>query len=142
MRSHSPSEAETTRWLDFYADNSGSPHRPYLKVWYSTLTGIEDHTPKPARFGLSQNVPNPFNPDTRVSFTIPSGMSAGRVTLNIYDVTGRLVRKLVDEPKEAGLHTVEWNGKDRHGSTVASGVYFYRLRWNGHAESKKMVLLR
>lgn len=97
-------------------------------------------TPKtPAATFLSQNAPNPFNPATTIRF----GLAAqGRVTISIFDVSGRLVRTLVDGPRSAGLYKETWDGRGAGGSAVASGVYFYRLRAGTFSETKKMVLTR
>jgi YVTN family beta-propeller protein len=92
-----------------------------------------------ARFNISQNVPNPFNPETRISFTLPD---AEHVRLIIYDVAGREVRRLVDRRLPADHYTVTWNGKNNRGSSVASGVYFYRIAAGKNIATKKMVLLR
>ncbi|MFH1277484.1 MAG: M20/M25/M40 family metallo-hydrolase [Candidatus Eisenbacteria bacterium] len=96
--------------------------------------------PAPARARLARNVPNPFNPATRITFTLPEG--GARVSLRIYDVTGRLVRTLVDGVREAGGHSVSWNGADDRGRSAASGVYFSRLTWKEQSETERMVLLR
>jgi hypothetical protein len=102
------------------------------------VTGTD--TPEaPAATYLAQNAPNPFNPSTTISFGIAS---PGRVTLSIYDVSGRLVRTLLDEPRSAGLYRQTWDGRNAGGATVSSGVYFYRLRAGAFSETKKMVLAR
>jgi flagellar hook assembly protein FlgD len=88
---------------------------------------------------LHPNVPNPFNPTTTIAFDLAS---AGRVQLRIYDVTGKLVRTLVDESRPAGRYTETWTGIDVVGARVASGVYFYRLDAMGFASTRKMVLLQ
>ncbi len=90
---------------------------------------------------LAQNRPNPFNPQTEICFRLDSRNPA-RTTVRIYDTTGRRVRTLVDENLPAGEHRVVWNGKDAAGRAVASGVYFYRITWNGRSETKRMVLLK
>jgi flagellar hook assembly protein FlgD len=64
------------------------------------------------------------------------------VSLSVYSVDGSLVRTLVDGPAVRGRHTVVWDGRDRGGNRVASGVYFYRLAYDGGAESMSMVLLK
>ncbi len=92
-----------------------------------------------ARFALHQNLPNPFNPSTRVAFELGEPC---RTTLFVYDVSGKLVRTLIDETLPAGAHDVEWDGRDGAGRRCASGIYFYRLRAGSFAETKKMVLLR
>jgi hypothetical protein len=88
---------------------------------------------------LYQNVPNPFNPVTEISYYLPENTS---VTLEIYDVAGRRVRCLVDRNEQRGRHSIEWNGRDDGGSLAASGVYFYRLRAGKETVSKKMILMR
>ena len=88
---------------------------------------------------LYQNHPNPFNPATTISYYLPV---EGRVTLDVYDVSGRLVDCLVDEYHTRGRHTVEWRGKNDLGIDVASGVYFYRLRFGKSCITRKMALLK
>jgi hypothetical protein len=88
---------------------------------------------------LEQNVPNPFNPTTRIAFTVAE---PGQVVLAVYDASGRPVRKLVDALMAPQRHEVTWDGKDERGVDVGSGVYFYRLSVNGKLETKKMVLLK
>jgi predicted lipoprotein with Yx(FWY)xxD motif len=102
------------------------------------LTG--DDPPKaPEASYLAQNYPNPFNPSTRIAF----GLSKpGHVSLNIYDVSGRLVRMLFEGDRPAGNFTELWDGRDAGGRTVASGIYFYRLTAGGFERTKKMALMR
>ena len=88
---------------------------------------------------LHQNHPNPFNPSTTISFSL---CDRGAVSLVIYDVAGRLVNVLVDDVMDAGTHDVTWDGRGNAGRTVASGVYFYRLRVGEFTDTRKMVLLR
>ena len=88
---------------------------------------------------LHQNHPNPFNPSTTISFSLKS---RSNVSLTVYDVSGRLVNVLVDDVMDAGPHDVTWDGRGKAGRTVASGVYFYRLRAGEFIETRKMVLLR
>ena len=91
---------------------------------------------------LGPAVPNPFNPVTEVTYGIPAGRSSLRVTLSVYDATGRRVRTLVDEVLGAGIHRAVWEGTDHRGTEVASGVYFYRITWNGQSRTRRMVLLK
>ncbi|MDD3641945.1 MAG: FlgD immunoglobulin-like domain containing protein [Candidatus Krumholzibacteria bacterium] len=94
----------------------------------------------PMAFGLAQNFPNPFNPSTRISFTLPA---RSRVSLRIYNVAGRLVKTLADGAMDAGSHELTWDGTDNLGAGVASGVYFYTINaGNGYESTKKMVILR
>jgi len=88
---------------------------------------------------LSQNVPNPFNPVTEIRYELPSEMP---VLLNIYNVSGRRVRTLVNTRQAAGPHHVPWNGRDEDGRRVASGVYFYTLAVPGFTQTRKMVSLK
>ncbi len=83
--------------------------------------------------------PNPFNPNTTLQFMNPVD---GRVHLGIYDVSGRLVRVLVDDEMPAGEGACAWNGMDESGRPVASGVYFARLRGTDFSSSSKLVLLK
>jgi hypothetical protein len=101
--------------------------------------GPEEASEVPASTYLAQNHPNPFNPVT----TIGIGLSEpSNVVLQIYDVSGRLVRTLVDELLGAGPHEKVWDGRDSAGTSVASGVYFYRLTIGDKTLSKKMLLLK
>jgi hypothetical protein len=89
---------------------------------------------------LYQNSPNPFNPVTSIAYEIPT---TGHVTLNIYDVHGKLVRNLTDGVRPAGLYTATWNGQDHTGNRVVSGVYLCRLAVDGAViETRKMLLLK
>ena len=103
-------------------------------------TGVEEADAKgPETFALYQNYPNPFNPETSISFTLPE---AGRVTLKIYDLSGREVVTLINAEKPAGSHTITWDSRDPLGQAVASGVYIYRLQFKGQTQSGKMILMR
>ncbi len=105
---------------------------------YIVETGVEDGTP--SRYELLGNFPNPFNPVTEIRYTLPG--PAG-VRLDVYDLSGRLVRTLVDgQPQGAGRYAVLWDGRDGRGGHVASGVYFYRLEADDEALTKKMILLK
>ena len=91
-------------------------------------------------FKLQQNVPNPFNPVTKISFEVPDG--GANVSLRIYNVSGQLVSTLVDGYESSGTREVNWFGKNDQGRPVASGIYYYRLTAPGFSEKKKMVLLK
>lgn len=90
-------------------------------------------------FGLLPAHPNPFNPATSLAYEVPR---AGKVTLAIYDVRGRLVNTLVDAWREPGRHTAVWRGRDRHDRTVAAGVYLVRLKAGGQATTRGVTLLK
>ncbi len=87
----------------------------------------------PLSFSLAQNYPNPFNPTTTIDYTLPVKSD---VSLTIYNVTGQKVKE-INEPQEAGFHSFEWDA-----STVASGVYFYKIVAGEFSETKKMMLLK
>lgn len=94
----------------------------------------------PSAFRLGQNVPNPFNPSTTISFDVPAG--GVHMTLRIYDVSGKLVRTLVDGYEPSGNRTVVWNGTDDMGRPLASGIYYYQLNAADFSAEKRMVLLK
>ncbi len=102
-------------------------------------TAVGDDRPRPARVAIGPNVPNPFNPSTRIPFVLAR---AGRVELTVYDVHGARVRRLVSGPRPAGRHEVTWDGRDDSGRPVASGVYIARLRSGPATAARRMVLLK
>lgn len=93
----------------------------------------------PALTHLAHNVPNPFNPQTMISFTLAS---SGPTSLRIYDLRGQLVRTLHDGDLAAGAHSLRWDGRDRSGRAASSGTYFYRLVGAGQVQQHKMQLVR
>jgi hypothetical protein len=106
-------------------------------------TGATDVTPtlgqSSAALTLAQNSPNPFRGTTSVRFAVPQ---EGPVSLAVYNVAGRKVADLVNGNLGAGAHDVSWNGTDRDGSRVASGVYLYRLTAAGESVTKEMTFVR
>ncbi|MCK4353483.1 hypothetical protein KAW65_08775 [candidate division WOR-3 bacterium] len=114
-------------------------------------TGIEETEVRGQKleFRLFQNRPNPFHRTTVIRYTCPC---PSNVSLKIYDVTGRLVTKLVDKPQKPGYYTIEWRGKDNQDRTLPSGIYFMRLCAKGTSASggetdnykaaKKLILLK
>ncbi|MBS1552773.1 MAG: T9SS type A sorting domain-containing protein [Bacteroidetes bacterium] len=88
----------------------------------------------PTNFELSQNYPNPFNPSTKISFGLPND---GKVSLKIYDMTGKEVMTLVNEVKTAGFYSVSFNA-----SSLSSGIYFYTLSADNFTATKKMMLIK
>jgi predicted SnoaL-like aldol condensation-catalyzing enzyme len=89
---------------------------------------------------LQQNVPNPFNPSTQISFFVPEG--GANVSLRIYDSAGRLIRTLVNGYEPSGTRSVSWSGENDLGQPVSSGIYFCRLSSSSFSTAKKMVLLK
>jgi tetratricopeptide (TPR) repeat protein len=110
------------------------------KEEFSRKSGLKDQTIKSIfEFRLNQAFPNPFNPQTTISFDLPKDIT---VSLEIFDITGRKVRTLLNKPKEAGTHQVIWNGQDDHGNSVASGLYVYRIQAGNFVQSKKMLFMK
>jgi len=113
----------------------------------NTASGIEggdqaDAPPAVRSFSVSQNYPNPFNPSTNFQFSVPESNGPVHVQVSIYDVRGRLVRKLLDEEKESGIYKIHWDGKATKGITVPSGVYFYQVQAGEHSGTRKMILTK
>jgi len=94
---------------------------------------------KTGAFILYPNYPNPFNPNTNISYSIPR---ESPVKIIIYDLLGREISRIVDEVKTEGLYKVQWDGRNTYGLNVSSGVYIYRLITDIYSYSRKMVLLR
>ncbi len=93
----------------------------------------------PTSFHLSQNYPNPFNPQTNILFQLPKKT---RALLKIYDMLGQEICTLMDEEIPAGYHEVSWDGEDRNGRKMASGVYIYILKAGDFMDSKKMIFIQ
>ncbi len=105
----------------------------------SDVTGASE-TSSSLQFELGPARPNPFGGRTRVTYAIPE--DGVRVAIRVFDVSGRLVKTLAEGVGTAGRHTVEWNGRDENGNTVASGVYFYRMNAGAFTQIRKMTLLK
>jgi photosystem II stability/assembly factor-like uncharacterized protein len=93
----------------------------------------------PKHYRLAQNYPNPFNPTTTIEYEIPENTF---VTVNIFDANGQHVKTLVHEEKPAGFHSITWDGKNKHGTTAASGLYVYKMSTENFKSVGKMTLLR
>ncbi len=121
-------------------DQAGSPggFSPTVNVVCNLATSVDAGIPSSGQW-KSIARPNPFNPATTISFAMER---PGNVTLNIYDAAGRLVEELIHELRGAGDHEQIWNGEERGGNPVASGIYFYRLETSDYTETRKMVLAR
>jgi len=129
----------------FFEDETAFPGKSY----YYKIGVLDGSTEKfseelkvvlpPKPLTLYQNYPNPFNPSTRIAFFLPE---AGIVRLNIYDTSGRVVKRLVNETRDAGRYVVEWDGRNEAGRKVNSGIYFYRLDTGKKSITKKLVMIR
>ncbi len=109
-----------------------------LGITTSALDG-NDNSTLPSRMTLEQNFPNPFNPRTVIEYSIPH---ADHVSVEIYDVTGRLVKTLVSGRQEAGPHFTSWDGTGNAASIVSSGTYFSVVRIGNDIQSRKMIFLK
>jgi hypothetical protein len=106
------------------------------------FSAIDNHTAdlnnSPKEFNLSQNYPNPFNPSTKIDYTLPF---ASKVSIKIFDITGREVSTVVNETKEAGTYTINVNA-----SNLSSGVYFYKMNANNGSsnfeKTMKMMIVK
>ncbi len=112
------------------------------RINFSGITSIEDgqklsHIVK--SFKLLQNYPNPFNPSTTIQYEIPKD---GEVEIGIYDLTGRLIKTIVNQNQQAGAHSAVWNGQTESDSKVASGIYMYTVKYGNTLSSKKMLLIK
>ena len=124
-----------------YIDNVMIYNYPAAGLSLENITAVpEEATPSlPYRFELTQNYPNPFNPTTEIRFTVAR---KSLVRLVVYDVMGRKVKTLVNEPLTPGKYKVRWDGTNEKGHAVASGVYFYRMEADQFIKTRKMVLFR
>jgi hypothetical protein len=104
-------------------------------------TGVEQRTSGevPNEFRLFPAYPNPFNPEVNISFQIAR---ASDVKLTVHNVLGQQVKVLANKKLTAGNHTVTWDGTDRHGNRVPSGIYFYTLQAGSFNQTRKMVLAK
>jgi hypothetical protein len=106
----------------------------------SLTTGVGDEDAPAVGNRLLQNEPNPFNPSTVITYEMAKG---GRVRIALFDISGRLIRTLVNADQPAGIHRVRWEGALDSGARAASGAYFYRITFpSGAASTKKMILLK
>ncbi len=111
----------------------GNPHS-------SSAVAEQNGTGIPGEYKLDHNYPNPFNPSTTIRFSIPTQQ---KVAVEIYDITGQVVQKLVNhEVLSPGNYTVEWNGRDVLGNTVASGIYFARMVTENYMRTIKLNLVK
>ena len=107
--------------------------------WMQSTVGIDNDVNVPKEFTLKQNYPNPFNPTTDISFTI--GQTSD-INLTIYNLLGQKVRVLENASRQAGTHTLRWDGRDQMGQDVSTGVYLYTLTNGTKSITKKMALMK
>ena len=93
----------------------------------------------PTVYALEQNFPNPFNPNTTIKYAIPN---AAHVELTIINLSGQVVRTLVNDDLRANFYSVVWDGRNNRGEEVASGMYFYRIQADKFSAIKKLMLIK
>ena len=101
---------------------------------YTQLTSVEEQSNQQATFSLEQNQPNPFNPITKIEYSLSV---PGHVTLSVYNILGQKVAELVDETKIAGRFNADFNGAE-----LPSGIYYYSLQFGNKNETRKMMLIK
>jgi hypothetical protein len=110
-----------------------------FRLYNDFTSGMPGEEAQPERFGLHQNIPNPFSGSTIIRYSLPA---ESHVRLVVYDVAGRAVRTLVDEVQTGGMRTATWSGTDDAGRQMAAGIYFYSLTSGQQQATKKMLYLR
>ncbi len=120
--------------------------KPYLSIYSQNNLIVQKEInfieTLPSVLHLSQNFPNPFNSSTSISFEIPQEMNNTLSQLSIYDVTGKIVKTLINNKLEAGEHRTHWDGTNNEGVSLSSGIYYYRLTNGSLQETKKLLLLK
>jgi hypothetical protein len=136
-----------TDWDDLYdnvafksANSWVVEHQPQLFIYFKDDVIIGEGVIEEVDFSIS-NFPNPFNPSTTIKYELPVNIE--NPVIEIYNIKGQKVETLVEEFSESSNHSVIWDGNDDTGKSVASGVYFYKLKVNGKDKAvKKMLLLK
>ncbi len=109
------------------------------KMNYTDVSTHENTNPTVNQLRVAQNYPNPFNPTTNISFNIPKEQ---KVEVIVYNVLGQKVKTLANERFAQGRNTITWNGDDDNNNTVASGIYFYRVKTKSNSVTKKMIMMK
>ena len=122
----------TGYWVIYPITNDGA-------VIFGGGQGIESNAGVIDGFSLDQNFPNPFNGQTRISFQV---QEPGSANLEIYDILGRRIAAYDQGYVQPGIHNFIWDGKDQDGNGLSSGVYFYRLTYEGRGITKKFSLIK
>jgi len=115
------------------------PMNQIINVLEGVTAGVETRSTIPLTTNLEQNYPNPFNPTTRINYALSQQSD---VRLEVFDITGKLVKTLVDTRLSPGQYTISWNGRNAFGDIAVSGVYVYRMQAGSQIESKKMVFVQ
>ena len=105
----------------------------------TTIMSIKEGTIQPKSFKLAQNYPNPFNPVTTLQYDLPEN---ALVNITIHDMTGRVVRNLINSQQSAGFKLVRWNATNDNGAPASAGVYLYKIQVGDFVDTRKMILLK
>jgi len=132
--------------LDFKSSSTSTIFKPYMLIRYKRHNAVEewgDHS-FPGEFRLEQNFPNPVNENTVIRYSLLVDRSV--ISLKIYNILGKEVKTLVNGRQRSGHYSVTWEGKDKEGREVGSGIYFCRLEVKGEklkvTKARKLLLLR
>jgi len=106
-------------------------------IWNYTAS-VRVSAGTPLQYALHANYPNPFNPSTTIGYSL---IDAQHTKLTVFNALGQTIRTIVNEPQTAGIHTVQWDGRNVLGEQVSSGVYFYRLETGTFVKTKRMMLI-
>ena len=129
-----PIDEDDDNWIITYRQYAGEG-TTHGQLGAAFTDDIENY-----QFLLYNAYPNPFNPSTTIGYELPYAMS---ISLNVYDISGRLVRKLDNGFKNLGIHYVIWDGKDNFGNTVSNGLYVYRLDSDADISiSNKIIIMK
>jgi len=122
-----------------YSDDGVALSNIQQKIDELLATGIANDNSDIQNFQLYDNFPNPFNPETTIRFTVNQSQ---KINLNIFDVQGRLLNRLVNRQMQPGEYSVKWNGTDSDNQRVASGIYFYQISGYNQIIVKKMQFIK
>lgn len=126
-------------WNLFMANPEIQPMLNAIGFVPDTVSNVSDNNITPEKFELLGNYPNPFNPSTTIIFNLPKKQ---KVEINIYNIVGEKIIRLVDQEFNAGRNEIIWNGKNQNGSSVQSGVYFYSIKTMNEIKADKMILIK
>jgi hypothetical protein len=124
-----------------YTDSVGNKFinpKEFIRMVQASPAGVQENN-IPGQFELHAPYPNPFNPSTVISYELPG---KSMITLKVFNVSGQVVKTLVDGVMEKGRHRIEWDGTNDSGKKAASGIYFFRLDAGDFSQTRKMTLLR
>ncbi len=130
-------------WVNIYlADKTGNSKGESISLLTNVETDKKENKNLSKSFITARNYPNPFNPSTVISFTIPQKLTGSRAILTIYNIQGKVVKVLLDEKLQSGTYLTRWNGTSKNNTQVSSGVYFYEIKIGEQKYVGKMNLMK